>query len=440
MFLIFLPALLLGQSRDNSPFSRFGFGDIQDDNFIYSRNMGGLGAAIYNPYEINIVNPASINYLSAAAFDIGFTGDYNSLTDQNGQNASFWAGNLSYISLAFPLKNTLNDLLDRKQRPIFFGMAFTLKPFSNVDYNIENVDFIEGVGRVERNLEGSGGTFDFTWSNSFRYKNLSVGINTGVLLGRTQEQRLLNFPDTGLAESTLIEEVANHRGFLWRVGLLYTVYLSKRELLEDNTIVPERKFVFGVHGNSQTNLSTDLSEFAGAVILLGNGDFLRDTLSFTRTEGLSGKLPSEFGAGVTYYSSDKFAAGVNYTVTNWSGFSSEAVNEDLNDATELSIGGFYRPNINSVNSYFSRIKYRLGAYYKQVPTATFINADGPVDDIGLTVGFSLPFFYQRKISHAHLGFGVGVRGRNTNIEERYFRATFSFTYSDDEWFLKRKYN
>ena len=111
LFLIFLPALLLGQSRDNSPFSRFGFGDIQDDNFIYSRNMGGLGAAIYNPYEINIVNPASINYLSAAAFDIGFTGDYNSLTDQNGQNASFWAGNLSYISLAFPLKNTLNDLL-----------------------------------------------------------------------------------------------------------------------------------------------------------------------------------------------------------------------------------------------------------------------------------------------------------------------------------------
>ena len=440
LFIFLLPALLTAQSRDNSPYSRFGLGDIQDDNFIHSRLMGGLGAATYNPYEINIVNPASINYLTAAAFDVGFTADLNSLSDGSGQTASFWAGNLSYISLAFPLKNTLNDILDRKKRPIFIGMAFTLKPYSSVDFNIENIDFIDGVGRVARSLEGSGGTFDFTWSNSLRYKNLSFGVNTGVLLGRTLEQRLVDFPDFGMTGSTLVEETANHRGFVWRAGLLYTLYLSNREVLEDNTIVPERRLVFGLHGNSQTNLSTDLSEFRGGAILLQNGDFARDTLSFTSQEGLRGKLPSEFGAGITYYKSDKFGAGINYSMTNWSGFNSPAVNEDLNDARELSIGTFYRPNRTSVNSYFARVKYRLGAYYKQVPTATNINPNGSVDDIGVSLGFSLPFFYQRKISHAHLGVGVGVRGMNTAIEERYFRLSFSFTYSDDEWFLKRKYN
>ena len=63
-----------------------------------------------------------------------------------------------------------------------------------------------------------------------------------------------------------------------------------------------------------------------------------------------------------------------------------------------------------------------------------------IDDLGINIGFGMPFFYQRKISHANIGVNLGLRGRGTAIEERYVRFTFSFTFSDDEWFIKRKYN
>jgi hypothetical protein len=76
-----------------------------------------------------------------------------------------------------------------------------------------------------------------------------------------------------------------------------------------------------------------------------------------------------------------------------------------------------------------------------VPTEELPANNGErVTDMGINFGFGLPFFYQRKISHANLGISAGYLGRGTAIEERYIRATFSFTFNDDEWFIKRKYN
>ena len=71
LVLLILPSIIWGQAQDNSPYSRFGIGDISDNNFYYSRFMGGLGASFTSPYTINIVNPASLAYLGATSFDVG---------------------------------------------------------------------------------------------------------------------------------------------------------------------------------------------------------------------------------------------------------------------------------------------------------------------------------------------------------------------------------
>jgi len=52
----------------------------------------------------------------------------------------------------------------------------------------------------------------------------------------------------------------------------------------------------------------------------------------------------------------------------------------------------------------------------------------------------LPFIFQRKVSHANLGIDIGRSGMNTSIQENYIRFTLGFTFNDDEWFVKRKYN
>ena len=41
---------------------------------------------------------------------------------------------------------------------------------------------------------------------------------------------------------------------------------------------------------------------------------------------------------------------------------------------------------------------------------------------------------------ANLGIDIGRSGMNTPIQENYFRFTLGFTFNDDEWFVKRKYN
>ncbi len=435
--LLALPLWMFAQPQINSPYSRFGFGDIVDSNFNFSQLMGGLGASYTSPYDINIVNPATLPYLTAAGFDIGLHARLSTLEDSNSRTDGLWSGNLSYFSLAFPLKNSLNDLLDRKERDVSFGMAFTLKPYSLVGYNISTTTFNEEIGAVTRSFEGSGGTYDFTWSNGVKYKDFSLGVNLGYLFGKAVRQRIVQFGDLPTAENSLLDETAHYSGFLWRIGGLYSLKLNDAELRDDKSI-PFRKINFGIHANSRTNFTTDFSAFTGVAQFGTAGAIAQDTFNIDVRDGLAGKLPAEVGIGATFHSGEKLALGVNYTSTFWSGFSSDVVNEPLNDIQSLSFGGFYRPNYKSINSYLARVMYRFGVYYREVPTE--VNFGERIDDLGVTFGMSLPFFYQRKISHAHLGLAAGIRGRDTAIEERYLQLKFSFTFNDDEWFLKRKYN
>ncbi len=433
LLILILPLICFAQPKDNSPYSRLGIGDISDDNFMATRHMGGIGASYVGPYNINIVNPASLAYLSTASFDVGVHAELSNISDNVNPSSNSWNGNISYLSLAFPLQNQVNDLLDRKVRNWKYGMGFTLKPFSTVGYNIEVPQFTEETGETRQSNIGFGGTYDFTWSTAVNYKNLAMGLNLGSLFGSITNRSAVNFLDLPGAVNTLIENKRNMSGFLYRVGFLYT-HNFKRNESEENNKAPGNKMTFGLHVNSKSNLTIDETISIGTEQIIGSSIF-RDTSSINLIT--PSKLPAELGFGATYYMGEKFAIGVNFTTTSWSDFISSTDNETLNDASELSFGGYYRPNYKSAGSYLARVLYRFGAYYKETPIEV---ENERVRDYGLTAGFGLPFFFQRKISHANLGLELGLKGDNTILEEKYMRLSFSFTFNDDEWFLKRKYN
>src|SRR3982751_2650824 len=46
-------------SQENSPFSRYGLGDLYPQQNIATRGMGGVSAAYANEQALNTVNPAS---------------------------------------------------------------------------------------------------------------------------------------------------------------------------------------------------------------------------------------------------------------------------------------------------------------------------------------------------------------------------------------------
>jgi len=441
--LLCLPVVAYCQPKDNSPYSRFGMGDIADKNFFSSQFMGGLGSSLTDQYQINIVNPAALSSLTSTSFDMGISAKLsylrNGKTDDNpvaGPYNRLWSGNLNYISLMMPLQNRVNDLLDRKQRDYAITTGFTLMPYSTVGYNVAFEETEENIGNIKKSFEGVGGTYQFLWSNSIKYKNLSFGASLGYLFGKIEYARTAEFDRNEPFFNTLYTESNRVSGFLWDMGLIYTLKLNdKKEDSEQNANL--KKINFGVHGHSKTSFTSNASSFTGSI---QNGTGILDTLTFNPEAEYDGTLPAELGMGVTYYSGQSFAFGINYSRTNWSDFEANFVNNSLNNTSNLSFGGFYRPNYKSISNYLARVMYRFGFYYKQVPNAIPDVADNTIEDIGFNLGFGMPFFYQRKVSHANLGFSFGMKGRGTTVEEKYMRISFSFTFNDDEWFIKRKYN
>ena len=61
-FILFIPLFcifLSANSQDNSPYSRYGIGNMVPSTNITSRGMGGLTAGYWDYYAVNMNNPAS---------------------------------------------------------------------------------------------------------------------------------------------------------------------------------------------------------------------------------------------------------------------------------------------------------------------------------------------------------------------------------------------
>ena len=59
--ILFFSAFQPAFSQDNSPYSRYGIGDLVPPTNINSRGLGGLSAAFNEPLSINFSNPASFS-------------------------------------------------------------------------------------------------------------------------------------------------------------------------------------------------------------------------------------------------------------------------------------------------------------------------------------------------------------------------------------------
>jgi len=437
--MLFGASSAMAQGIGNSPYSRFGLGDRVDENFMHSRAMGSLGNSYLNGYHINIVNPASYATLRATSFELGM-GAKRSYLESGDLTHNQWGGNLEYISLGFPLKNPLNSLLDKEKSPYNLAMAFTLMPNSTVNYNITSTETIDNLGEVERNYTGEGGSYKFLWGNSIKYKDLSFGLNLGYLFGRLEYSRNIDFLELQAPYQDRFLAEYNLNGFLWGVGAIYSKVLNQDKL--DVKIDREAKVLsIGATLKASTGFNTTLTTGQFGVQTITSSLQYIDTVSITQDVKGSGKLPLEYGLGVSYYGGEKYMVGIDLAAANWSNYRNDAdlTAEDnpLSNTFSVSLGGYYRPNYKSFTNYFKRVYYQYGFYYKTDP----LKVEGEqLKNYGLTAGVGLPFVYQRKVSHANLGIDLGIRGSGSPISEKYIKLTFGFTFNDDEWFIKRKYN
>lgn len=430
--------MMIAQNNDNSPYSRYGIGDLADPNLNHTRQMGGLGASFLDGYHINIVNPASLAYLNATAFDVGVFAKRTQLKDSKAQNA-FWSGNLEYLSLAFPLRNPINEVYDNVKRDYKLAMAFTLMQHSSVGYDIANSDSTSTGMQFTRNYNGTGGTYKVLWSNAIKYKNVSAGLNFGYLFGKLRYENRLHFTTSEFAYADLYGNDFNMNGFLWSGGLMYSDIINKKAF-ENNKALTSKRISLGIHANSATSFNTEYTLNHILLQQLPGNVFNTDTVAIKDSISGKGKLPAEFGIGATYYSGEKFSIGFNYNTSLWSSYFNEASGDKtgtLKNSQRVSLGGHFRPDYKSFENFFKRVYYRYGVYYASDPRVV---RGTQIETYGLTFGVGMPFVFQRKVSHMNLGFDLGIRGNNTPISEKFVKISLGVTFNDDEWFLKRKYN
>lgn len=431
---------MTAQSTDNSIFSRFGLGDIITPSYASFQGMGGAASGYFTPYTINSVNPASYASLNTTVFDVGLSARYFRTDFRDTEGSNTWVGHLENVAIAFPLRNSINKSLDPLKKNWDYGMALGLNPISRVGYSVSSTESLDNIGKVQKDYEGYGGLYKFYWGNSFKYKDFSVGVNASYLFGRLSYEKNILFADIQGAFDDYFTTSYNARGFQLDYGLAYTYNFRKDDEKDANNLVGNI-LTLGLHGTLPTSLKT-LSDQSNVLIQdFGTGTLISsDTLLFQQEVEGALNLPSAIGFGISYQQEMSWAISASYTLTPWSNYENDANPESLNNVSGIQIGGWYTPDYKSYTSYFKRIKYKLGGFYRTEPVS--IGDNGTNDDVkhyGITLGTQLPFVNQRKISRADIALILGYKG-NEVLNERYLNIRFGFSFNDDQWFLKRKYN
>lgn len=427
----------LCQPKINSPFSRFGFGDLLEQEMIGVSGMGKLSAAYHDGYHTNFVNPASFSWLQSTAFDVGLSAKYSSLQGTV-SSANSWSGNLSYMSISFPMKNPINRAFERKKTDWSWGMGIGLLPYSIVGYDVEATTIDPEAGLVVQSYQGNGGTYKIMLGNGVRWKNIAAGINIGYLFGKLSNERRVGFPNLTVPYINVFEDDLSVGAVVWNVGFQYDYYLNTTETKSEE--IRGDKLSIGVYGNPTISMRT-----RGATTYLRARDFNSfigeyneiDTISALPELDVKGKLPAEFGIGIIYEKINKVRLGLNYTYAGWSAYENNARPEQLEDSWRFSLGGEYIPDYISYNNYLNRVNYRLGAFYGKDPR--MIEGE-QITTYGITLGFGFPILLpQQQKSFLNVTAEFGQQGIET-FEETYVKLSIGFTLNNNRWFFKRKFN
>lgn len=449
-------------AQDNSPYSRYGLGDLSPNSNIYSRGMAGLNAAYseqpieglsdprsgkYYPF-INFANPASYSRFYAIKeantkkltygrmlLDVGVNLTTRTLREANSpQSFTSSNGYFSYLQIGVPVKKN-------------WGLVLGLRPLTTINYKIDRNERLYDpntgsmIDSAKTQFYGDGGAFLFNTGTGFAFGNLSVGINAGFLFGRKDYSTRRDFSTDSIAYASSNHETkSNFGGIVFDAGVQYRIDLSP-----DKT----RYIQLGAFGNMQQTLDTKSDVIRESFVTdPGDGAQLRLDSVYEQL-GVKGKLdyPATLGAGFVIeqladVKRTGWLLGMDFIRTDWDSYRFNGQPDEVRSNWQVKIGGQLRPRLKE--TYKSLIAYRAGMFFGD----DYVYIDNKkLPSWGITAGVSLPIAnlkdasrrFRTQYSIVNVSAEYIKRGKNDNpITENQFRLSVGFTLSD-LWFTKRKY-
>jgi hypothetical protein len=441
-------------SQDNSPYTRYGIGDIVPSTNINSRGMGGISAAYTDPYglTINFNNPASYSGFQfqpmakskrkletgRAVLDVGMNYDSRTLQEPNNP-LKFGTSNFlfSHVQVGMPLTQRL-------------GMSFGIRPVTRISYKIAKFErlydpiFSTPIDSAYTQYEGEGGSYLVSAGAGYKLvksekTNLSVGFSAGYLFGKKD-----NSTRRTLLNDTIEYYRANYQtktvfgNWFFNAGLQYRTQLNKKMAL-----------LAGAYGNWENKLNGTqniIRETFVADPSLGNVQL--DSVSVVND--IKGKIiyPASFTIGVAIEKAPDlkekkggWLLGVDFQQTSWDKYKFYGKADSVQNKWELKVGGEIRPFPGK--NYFSNVVYRAG--FTIGPD--YIKVKEKLPQFGLSFGLGLPLANQAQryggfgqATIINLSFEYIKRGNNDNLlKENLFRVSFGLSLSD-LWFIKKKYD
>lgn len=409
LLLTMVTGMAIAQNNTNSPYTRYGYGDLSDQSFGNSKAMGGIAFGLRDGAQINPLNPASYTAIDSLTFlfeggvslqNMNISGSGVKL---NAKNSSF-----DYLAMQFRLHPRI-------------AMSIGLLPFSNVGYSVSDSKVDNGVSQT-RSFTGDGGLHQLYGGIGVKVlKNLSLGVNASYFWGDITRTRTIIYPATSESYSYIQQMGVSISDYKLDFGTQYTLDFNKKHSMTIGAVFsPKHKL------NNDYTVTTQVSTT--------NSNNLDATL----------ELPNTFGVGFTYNYDKRLTVGADYSLQQWSktkfgvNTSDDAVREDFNETYtycnrhKVSVGAEYIPNLMG-RSYLSHIKYRLGAYY----TTPYYKIGGKeaTREYGVTAGFGLPVPRSRSILSISGQF-VRISGQESAfVNENIFRVSIGLTFNE-RWFFK----
>ena len=398
------------QTSTNSPYTRYGFGQLSDQSFGNSQAMGGISYGLRNGLQVNASNPASYSAVDSLTFifDAGM-----SL-----QNANFKEGNVKVNA-----KNSSVDYIAMQFR-LAKGLGFSagFLPYSNVGYNMNKTNKVTtdehgNTTAANQAYVGDGGLQQVYVGLGYQiFKGLSIGTNFSFLYGDITHTASTTFSNTNAYSSSRSHKI-DVSDYKLDFGLQYTHKLKEKHVLNLGAI-----YSLG-HELNSTGYEY-LEKFSGNTVVTQSVDTIKNAFA----------LPHTFGLGATYVYDNKLTVGLDYTLQKWEDVKFFNKDGAFQNRSKISVGAEYLPNPIG-RSYFSNIRYRVGAYYSS-PYAKIDGKDGN-REYGVSFGFGLPLFMSKSIlniSGQYVKVAPKLKGM---LEENYLRINIGLTFNE-QWFMKWK--
>lgn len=466
LFLLFTITYSFSQSGSQSPYSRYGLGDIMFAGSIAQLGMGGFSIAQNDSQAINYNNPSSMAALRLTVFDAGVRSE-NSKYEINSLSGQHYNGGLSYITLGFPI-------IYKK-----WGGSAGLLPYTTTGFNLQTSGTIADTLNYKNLYTGTGGISKLYFGNGFKVtRNLSLGFNTSYLFGTINKTRNTEFVENGYYNSAY-KLSSTYSALVFDFGGMFksdsVFYIGKKDFkryTERDSITPlgdtikvtddqlpdefsamEKKRIkaarwlrlnvgltgtyAGNHTETDEILSTTYKKF-------GNVSTTKDTLLYQPKLKNEVTLPSSIGFGFSLQDHYHWMIGADATFQQWSKFVQSDIQDTLKNAMKFSVGGELTPKFNSQN-FWNRVTYRTGFRYTQ----TQLNLKNtPINEIAFTFGLGIPIrkdnvtaAFFNYLSRVNCSVELGKRGTTDNnlLKEEYVRFNIGVNITE-QWFIKKKYD